>query len=236
MKKLPVIPFDNQMSRAQKVLGWCYLPLHALVIPLLAGMYSAYSPEPPDSLTVNIIYFALGAAFVLIALGAYLRRHFDTLLDNIRGCLLALLMGITLEYALSVPIAIVLVFLEENIVNPNNEFVMSLAEGGYGTVMGLAIFLGPLVEEPLFRGVVFGTIREKSRVLAYIVSITLFSLLHVWQYALAYADPGLLLYAVQYIPISFALAWSYERSGSIWTPIFFHMILNGLSYQVLTMM
>ena len=61
----------------------------------------------------------------------------------------------------------------------------------------------------------------------------LFSLYHVWQYAAASGDPGLLLYAIQYIPMSVALAWTYERSGSIWTPIFFHMGYNAISYLAL---
>ena len=46
----------------------------------------------------------------------------------------------------------------------------------------------------------------------------------------------MLLYALEYIPVSFALAWAYERSGSIWTNIFFHMGFNALSYYVLNTM
>lgn len=46
----------------------------------------------------------------------------------------------------------------------------------------------------------------------------------------------MLLYAIQYIPISFVLAWSYERTQSIWVPVFFHMFINALSLTVLSML
>jgi membrane protease YdiL (CAAX protease family) len=38
---------------------------------------------------------------------------------------------------------------------------------------------------------------------------------------------------VQYLPISIVLAWIYERSGTIWTSIFFHMGINAMSFYVL---
>ena len=72
--------------------------------------------------------------------------------------------------------------------------------------------------------------------LAYAVSIALFSLYHVWQYAVVFGDARLLLWAVQYIPVSAALAWSYERTGTVWTSIFVHMIINSMAFAVMNML
>ncbi len=47
-------------------------------------------------------------------------------------------------------------------------------------------------------------------------------------------DMTMLLYALEYLPVSVVLAWAYERSGCIWTNIFFHMGFNALSFYVLT--
>ena len=60
--------------------------------------------------------------------------------------------------------------------------------------------------------------------------MTLFALLHIWSYALIAWDATVLLYALQYVPITLALTWSYERSGSLWVPIFFHMFNNLLPF------
>lgn len=38
---------------------------------------------------------------------------------------------------------------------------------------------------------------------------------------------------IQYLPISFLLCRCYERSSTIWTPIFLHMTVNAVSISVL---
>ena len=65
------------------------------------------------------------------------------------------------------------------------------------------------------------------------LSVGLFCLYHVWQYAVAYQDPVMLLYALEYIPITLAITWSYERSGSLWTAIAFHAANNLMNFMVI---
>ena len=43
----------------------------------------------------------------------------------------------------------------------------------------IVVLLAPFVEEVLFRGLVFGCLKEKSRIFAYILSCALFAFLHV---------------------------------------------------------
>ena len=238
MKRLPAPPFPSRMSKVQSVLGWCYLPMHIFIIPLLAGLLAAFSPEPVDDVTVNVAYYAVGLAFTLFVMGSWLRRDFDTLLDNWSRCLLCAVFAYAAYWALSFVTAALLLWSEGEVLNPNNEAIMELSSGGgYGPLRGLAIFIAPLVEETLFRGVIFGSLRRRGwRTIAYIVSIVTFSIYHVWQYVLLYADPSLFIYALQYIPVSAALAWLYDRSGTIWGSIFFHMIINLIAFQVLSML
>lgn len=103
---------------------------------------------------------------------------------------------------------------------PNNDAVTGLAKVDYKRMTAVAVLMAPLVEECLFRGVVFGTIRPHSRFWAYAVSIALFSLYHVWQYVIVYSDPKLLLSALAYVPVSAALTFCYEQTRSIWPPVF----------------
>ena len=237
MKRTAVPPFPSRMSAAQSILGWCYLPVHIVVIPLLAGLLVYFSPESMDETTVNVVYYFIGLGFTLFVMGSWLRRDFDTLLDNWSRCLLCALFAYGVYWALSFVTAALLLWREGDVLNPNNEAIMELSDGGYGPLRGLAIFIAPLVEETLFRGVVFGTLRRRGwRIPAYVISIVLFSIYHIWQYVLAYADPSLFIYALQYIPVSAALAWLYDRSGTIWSSIFFHMIINLIAFQVLSML
>ena len=237
MKGLTTPPFGSRMSKVQSILGWCYLPMHIFVIPLLAGLLAYFSPEIMDETAVNVVYYAIGLAFTLFVMGSWLRRDFDTLLDNWGRCLLCAVFAYAVYWALSLVTAALLLWSEGDVLNPNNEAIMELSGGGYGPLRGLAIFIAPLVEETLFRGVVFGTLRRRGwRALAYIVSIVVFSIYHIWQYVLLYADPSLFIYALQYIPVSAALAWLYDRSGTIWSSIFFHMLINLIAFQVLSLL
>ncbi len=228
------VPFENRMTQTQTLLSWIYLLVHAAALPLLLRLLQTYTPDPIDEPTLNLIYYAFGIVFCLTATFTFLRRSFDVLVDHIRLCLLTILLGLMIDYALSGVAALALLLVDGMLENPNNATVMELAGQNNGTVKAIAIFLAPIVEEVLFRGAVFGSVRGRSRVWAYVVSALLFSLYHVWQYAAAYGDLRMLLYALQYLPVSIVLAWCYERSGSIWTSIFFHMGFNAMSFYVLS--
>ena len=227
------LPFENQMTRTQCILGWIYLLLHVAVLPWLLALYQGFSPDPVSDSTVNLIYYVLGIVFCLTATFSFLRRSYDRLVDNLRICLLTMLLALMIDYALSGVAALLLMLVDATVKNPNNAAVMDLAVEADGTVKAIAIFLAPIVEEVLFRGVIFGSIRTRSRAWAYVASVAAFSLYHIWQYAVAYQNPAMLLYALQYIPVSIVLAWAYERSGTIWTNIFFHMGFNAMSFYAL---
>ena len=227
------IPFENRMTKTQTILGWCYLPMHVAILPLLLGLLQAFSPDPMDDAKLNLIYYLIGVAFCLTAQFTFLRRSFDRLVENFKLCLLTMLLALMMDYALSGAAALLLLLVDGVVENPNNAAVMDMAAQDSGTVRAIGIVLAPIVEEILFRGVVFGSLRTRSRLWAYIVSVAAFSIYHVWQYAAVTGDAAMLLYALQYIPVSIVLAWAYERSGCIWTNIFFHMGFNALSLYVL---
>ena len=110
---------------------------------------------------------------------------------------------------------------------------MAEAATDYRRLAVMVVVMAPIVEEPMFRGLLFGCIRPRSRALAYIVSVLLFSLYHVWQYAFIGGDFTLLIYSLLYMPVSAGLCWAYDRSGSIWAPMVMHGIINALSLSVL---
>lgn len=234
MQNRPVPPFYYGMSRRACIIGWCYLPVHVFLLPLLLGIYASVTMREVDDLTLNVMYYGVSLLAVLIFAWHFLRKDFDIILDNKLLSLLTMVTAYFISLLLSYAALFLLNFLLADVVNPNNQAVEALTEISYTPVFGLTVFAAPIVEEVLYRGAVFGSIRKRSRILAYAVSTVLFSLSHVWQYALVYNDPALLIYAIQYVPLSIALAYCYDRSSSIWTPIFFHMASNALSMLVLS--
>lgn len=223
------------MTKLQRVGGYIYLPLHILILPLLVGMLVVFFPNQADELTANIVYFGIGFLVMIIFERKYLRNAFDRLLDNKLRNAIALIIAFAIYFIFSLLVngMLLLAFGDEMLSNPNNEEIGQIAEGNFGAIVGLAVFLGPVVEEVLFRGVVFGALREKHRTAAFIVSIVLFAVCHVWQYAVVSMDPMILVFAIQYFAVGYALAWLYENTGCIWMPIFMHMIINAVSMSVL---
>lgn len=225
-------PLQPCLGRGRTVAGWVYLLFHVVILPVFLNLYVLFAQYTPDEVTVNVVYYALGAAFVLTVLLPLLRRDFDILLDSLGRTLALLVAAYFLNNILSVAALLAMEFLPLT-ENPNQEAIVAMTMTDFRPMFGLTVFLAPLVEESLFRGVVFGSLYRKSRLLAYVGSVGLFCVYHIWQFAAAYGDPALLLYAVQYLPVSIALCWLYERTGSVWSPIFLHMLLNGLSVMTI---
>ena len=60
-------------------------------------------------------------------------------------------------------------------------------------------------------------------------SAALFALLHVWTAAVSNWDLGYLILMLQYLVPGLVFAWAYEHSGTLWTSILLHAIVNALS-------
>lgn len=233
--KIVITGFANTMSKPQRIAGYVYLPFHIFVIPLFLGMLAVYLPGGLNDVTLNIILYGVGLAFCLICMWKYLRSAFDTLLDNLAVNISALCFGYVINILLSyLATGVLFAILGDQITNPNNVEVINLASESPRAVMALAVFIAPIVEEILFRGVIFGSLQQKHRRLAFIVSIALFAFYHVWQYALVSNDLTMLWYMISYVPVGYALAWVYEKTNSIWVSIFLHMMINGISMLLLS--
>lgn len=232
--KIIIKGFLNTMTKMQSKVGLVFLPFHMLILPLLIGMLANYLPGGLDELTQTTIYYSIGLTFSLTVMWKFLRGAFDILLDNMIRSVTALLFGYILYLLLSYLAAgVLLTLLGDTVSNPNNQALLDAASESPRAVLGLAVFIAPLVEELLFRGVIFGGLRAKHRLLAFVVSIALFGIYHVWQYALMTMDWTLLVYAIQYIPAGYVLAWAYEKTDSIWVSIFLHMFINGASLMLI---
>jgi hypothetical protein len=92
----------------------------------------------------------------------------------------------------------------------------------------LILVLIPVVEETLFRGLIYGSLRGYSRTLAAVLGVVFYALAVVWRYALDLKDLRYLLLVIPYLPMSAALTWCYDRGGSVWGCVVLHALLNGL--------
>ncbi len=221
-------PFTSRLTKREAILVIAYLPIHLLVLQLGFGTLAEKRVLPLA--TADLLYYLTGFVYMVAAAFGFLRRDFDALIDAPFSCLREIARGYLAMLCCNFLLGLLFLLLPES-ENPNNAAVMEAAAMDTRAIKAAVIFLAPVVEEMIFRAGIFGLILRRNRLAAYIVSALCFALYHVVPYALA--EPLYWLFLLQYIPVSLLLASCYERTNSIWCSIFFHMLVNGVSFSAL---
>ena len=228
----------GDLSQGELVAGAVFFAVYLLVLPFAAGpLFRAVSlllgVTISEGLANAIYYYALFLTAVVVFHG-YLVRTSQKLLDDLSGSLKTVGVGLVALYGLNELVYRLGRGLAGSHTNLNDVAVSAQVSTAPYTTMLIVVLLAPFVEEVLFRGLVFGALRGRSRLLAYAVSCVLFALMHVWQFAVSSRDASYLLLTVQYLVPGLVLAWAYEHSGNLWTAVGVHAAANALStWQIL---
>ena len=233
MEKRALPPFTSEMTKRERVMALAYIPFHVLLLPMGFSWLSVYAGLM-DEVTANVLCYSIGFIYMLIFEFRFLRRDFDPLCDHPLHCVLEIIAGYLLMVVCNYCTSLILLAVLPTASNPNNGAIMDMAKIDMRWIKAMTVFLAPPVEELMFRAGIFGALRRRSRFAAYAVSALVISLYHVWSFAIA--DPINWIYIIQYIPVSLLLARCYERTNSIWSSIFFHMTVNAVSLQALSML
>ncbi|MGH2951253.1 MAG: lysostaphin resistance A-like protein, partial [Solirubrobacterales bacterium] len=107
---------------------------------------------------------------------------------------------------------------------------LGFGEGNFGSIAAgfLIIAVAPLSEEVFFRGFLFGGLRRGVPfALAAVLSAGIWGLFH-------FTGPESWGVVLQLTVFGIALAWLYDRTGSLWPPVAVHALNNALAFAVLT--
>lgn len=228
--------FRFPMSHTESIIGWVYVFVHVFAMTYILSALNIYVfPAMGFQLStgnLNLLYYGIGFIFLLTTLFKFMKQSFADLCSNVLDTLIGVGAGYILYILLSYAVSSFLSLFLSDLTNPNSSAVINETRLNPNTMLAIGVLLAPIVEEILFRGVVFGTLRKKSRLLAYVVSSVFFSIYHLWSYLIYSFNPVLLLFLVQYVPAGIVLAWSYERGRNVWCPVFLHMLINYISISI----
>ncbi|WP_295581813.1 CPBP family intramembrane glutamic endopeptidase [uncultured Oscillibacter sp.] len=223
----------THMTAGEQIAGVIFFVIYLLVLPFataplfrLAGRLLGLTISP---VLQNIIYYYLLFAVTVVIFHGFLARTSRLLAENLGTACKTLAAGLVALYGLNELVYRLTNLLVRNHTNLNNTTISAQIDAAPHMTLLIVVFLAPFVEEVLFRGLVFGNLRGKSRAAAYLVSCLLFALLHVWQFAVVNQDITYFVLMVQYLVPGLVLAWAYDHSGTLWTAVGLHAAANALS-------
>ncbi len=220
-------PLGAPMSRMELIGGFLFFPVYLFLLPWLLRL-AADGLGLPEEIR-STVYFLLVFLSVIVIFRYWLAASLSTAGKYFWETLQAAVLGFAFYYVLHWLLSRVLGLFRLSAANPNDEEVAALAGINYILTVVSSVILAPPAEETLFRGLIFANLRERSRVLAYLVSTLCFAAAHVWQYAGTTGWSGALVAALQYLPAGVALGWTFEKSDTVWAPIAVHAFLNAVS-------
>ena len=221
------------MTCGEQIAGVVFFVIYLLVLPFvtnplfdLAGRLLAVSISAAMR---DVLYYYILFAVTIIIFHGFLARTSRHLMDNLGGACKTAAAGLVGLYGLNELVYRLTNLIFTNRTNLNDTTISAQIDDAPHMTLLIVIFLAPFVEEVLFRGLVFGNLKSKSRGLAYVVSCLLFALLHVWQFAVVKQDVTYFLLMIQYLVPGLVLAWAYDHSGTLWASIGLHAAVNALS-------
>lgn len=221
------------MTPVERVGGTIFFLVYLLVLPVLAHrlfvLVGTLLGVNIDASLENILFYYVLFAVTLLLFHNFLWRTTAQFFENLNGALVTLCVALLLFYGANELFYRVTNVLMGSRINLNDVAIAAQVSTAPRMTGLIILFLAPFVEEVLFRGLVFGCLRGSGRPLAYLLSCALFAFAHVWTFALSGWDMSYFVLMLQYFVPGFVFAWAYDRSGTLWTPILLHGLVNALS-------
>ena len=224
------------MRDSERLAGLIFFVVYLLVMPLLFGKIILLTETllgiDFSAAEENSIYYYLLFVVTMIIFHNFIWQNTERFFHRVSPTLGTVGLGLVVFYGCNELFYRVAHLLLGHGTNLNDVTIAAQISAVPRMTALIVIVLAPFVEEVLFRGLIFGSLREKNRLLAYGVSAVLFAFLQVWQFALSGGSAYYLILALQYLIPGLLFAWAYDRSGNLWGSILLHMAVNALALWV----
>lgn len=218
-------PLSVSMNRRQIIAGLIYLPFYLIFLSLAIELLLRWLFR--DTVTqamLNICFYAVNTVLVLLLFGPFLRENFAR--TEWKTVFRKLPKALLVYFGVSIAVNSVVFLLQPEFANQNNDAILGILQDSPVFVFFLTVVLAPLIEETIFRGLIFGNLLRVSRLLAYAVTALGFAGIHVISYIGSLTLPDLLLSILQYIPAAVVLCAVYEKRDTIAAPMLLHGCIN----------
>ena len=223
----------SYMTAAEQIAGTVFFVVYLVVLPFVTDpafrLAERLLGTSISETLQNVIYYYLLFATTIIIFHKYIGHTSKRFADNLGVAAKTLVVGLIALYGLNELVYRLSNLLFTNRTNLNDSTISAQIQDAPHVTVLIVVLLAPFVEEVLFRGLIFGNLKFKSRGVAYVLSCALFAAMHVWQFAVVNQDITYFVVMVQYLVPGFVLAWVYDHSGTLWTSIGLHAAANALA-------
>lgn len=229
----PLFPRDVAAPKKGAVIGGAvYLLIYLFglpqALPHLMRLLRVDITTSGGSYLANVVYFSVNFIVVALLFRPYLLASLAPLHERRLGWFfLTVAIGYGIGAIGSNSLTILYELLDITPDNLNNDAVNAMLLRHPGSMLLFTVVLAPITEECLFRGVLFAPFCRKCPWVGYVLSVVLFSCVHVLN-SIGYQAPfELALCFLQYVPLSLALCWVCQKTKSIWGSITLHAFINA---------
>lgn len=235
-----------KLNNRQKAIGtilifpW-YLYFAPIVINYFLKLYTVYVSNNFSSNTLNVYYnLLIGVATaipLIIVFRNYIKESWKVFKENLlENIIWVLTIGIGMAYLFSIAGELIVNFLSPQAGEASNQaLVEALVQSNFLLMFLQTVIIAPFIEELLFRGLVFNSLRQYNKVWAHLISAFLFGLLHVYTYILA-GDMSEWIKLIPYMMAGLSFSLVYEKKQTIIAPMLLHAAKNLIAVLLMAVM
>ena len=223
MKTLNLYP-----DRKSTAWGFRYLLFQLLVLPVILYWGNSLLDLGLDAGRLNLLHYTINFIALLGIFRNFLKESLRHAAKNISTVLTAAVICFLVCRFSSTIVGIITHYFVPDFQNVNDANIESMAQNDFAKWAIATIVLVPPAEELLFRGVLFGSLYNRNKIVAWVISVLSFALIHTVGYVGYYPLDVLLICTLQYLPAGICFAAAYRYSGNIFAPILIHAMVNAL--------
>lgn len=216
----------TSMTQKESIWGWAYLAFQLLVLPTMLQSGNAALGYVLSGSELNFVFFLIN----FIAVSCIFRRFFlasgTAARKRQKKFWGTVILGFAAYLLCNILYSQIMVSFFPHFRNLNDQNVGAMVGKEFLLMTVGTVILVPPVEEIFYRGLIFGKLFNRRPILAYVLSASLFSLIHIIGYLGIYSASDFLLAFLQYVPAGLILAWSYQNADSIYAPVLIHALVN----------
>ena len=187
------------MNRTEKILGWLYMAFSLLCLPAALTWVNGQLADPLDEATLNFVFYLTNFLFIAGIFFRFLRASLVAAWRDIWNFIQAVILGYVAYLAATKAMEFIMPLLMPGFSNINDAAIAELAKANYTLMLVGVVFLAPVAEEMLYRGLIFRQLWQSSKAAAYLVSMAAFGSL---------SPLNLLIYMVTWLaPVWFLSGW-----------------------------